>query len=115
MVESIWFASFDSSVEPLEPKSAPMNSMSCAANKDVLLSLKQIAKYINGMGHKTREQRIATVDGRRLHSLNLELHACHLGKAPNKTADLTYNLTHGSLTHLIHETRIFKHHTILVV
>jgi len=30
----------------------------------------------------------------------------HIGRAPNKTADLTHNLTHGSLTHnsLIHLT-----------
>ena len=46
MVETVWFASIKSSIEPLEPKPAPMNSTSCATNKDLLLSLKQIAKYI---------------------------------------------------------------------
>jgi len=52
MVENIWFATFKSSVEPLEPKPAPINSMSCAADKDLLLSLEHIAKYINGTGHR---------------------------------------------------------------
>ena len=52
IVENIWFAALKSSVEPLEPKPAPINSMSCAADKDLLLSLDYIAKYINGMGHK---------------------------------------------------------------
>ena len=57
MVENIWFATFKSSVEPLEPKPAPINSMSCcAADKDLLLSLEHIAKYINGTGHRINIQ-----------------------------------------------------------
>jgi len=56
MVENIWFAVFKSSVEPLEPKPAPTNSMSCAADKDLLLSLEHIDKYINGTGHKINIQ-----------------------------------------------------------
>ena len=56
MVESLWFASFKSSIEPLEPKPAPINSMSCAADEDLLLLLKQIAKYIKGAGHKINIQ-----------------------------------------------------------
>jgi len=46
MVENVWFASFKSSVEPLEPKPAPMNDMLRAADKDLLQSLEQIAKYM---------------------------------------------------------------------
>jgi len=56
MVENIWFATFKSNVEPLEPKPAPINSMSFAADKDLLLSLTHIAKYINDMGHKINIQ-----------------------------------------------------------
>ena len=69
----------------------------------------------NQLCEENNAQRSATVDGRRLHSLNLELHACHLGKAPDKTADLTHNLTHGSLTHVTHKTLILDHHTALAV
>ena len=42
MVENISFATFKSRVQPLEPKLAPINSMSCAADKDLLLSLEHI-------------------------------------------------------------------------
>jgi len=56
MVENIWFATFKSSVEPLGPKPAPINSMSCAADKDLQLSLEHIAKYIDGTGHKVNIQ-----------------------------------------------------------
>ena len=56
MVENIWFDTFKSSVEPLEPKPAPINSISCVADKDLLLSLEHIAKYINGTGHKINIQ-----------------------------------------------------------
>jgi len=56
MVENILFANFKPSVEPLEPKQAPINNMSCVADKGLLLSLEQISEYINDTGHKINIQ-----------------------------------------------------------